>query len=100
MKRTFKDFSSNKGNDVCLKICHEEDDHEVTKLSYKQLFKLSSKLIEKNDKIKKYNLYLKDYLKFVEKSNGNAKHEIDDIRNSLGTYETYVLMKKEEIDLH
>lgn len=63
---TFKESSSNEEVEVCLKVLHEKDDHEVTKLSYKMLFKLSDNLIEENDKIKKCNLDLKDYLEFLE----------------------------------
>lgn len=49
-----------------LESIYEEDDYEVTKLCYKQLFKISAKLIEENDKIKKYNLNLKEYLEFLK----------------------------------
>lgn len=48
LRRTLKESSSNKEDEVCLKVSHKEYDHEVTKLSYQQLVKLSSKLIEKN----------------------------------------------------
>lgn len=57
-------------------MSHEEDDNEVTKLSYNQLFKLSTKIIYENDDIKKENLDLKDYLKFLEKNNETLKHEL------------------------
>lgn len=38
--------SSNEEDEIFLKAFHEETDYEVTKLSYKQLFKLSTNLIE------------------------------------------------------
>lgn len=43
--RNSKEYSSNKKDEVCLKVSQEEDDHKVTKLSYKQLSKLRTKLI-------------------------------------------------------
>lgn len=85
---------------VCLKVSHIEDDCEVTKLSYKQLFKLNAKLIKEHDKIEKGNVDLKDYIKFLENSNETLKYEITNIRNQVGTCETYDSMKKEVKDLH
>lgn len=52
-----------------MKISYEKDEHEVTKLSYKQMFKLSAKLIKKNDSIKKRKIDLKHYHEFLGKSN-------------------------------
>lgn len=83
-----------------MKPSHEKDDHEVTKLSYNKLFKLSAKSIEENDNIKKHNLDFKDYLEFLEKSNKMLKHETTNIRNSTGTCETSVSMKNEVKYLH
>ena len=77
-----------------MKTSHEEDYRKVTKLWYKQLFKLITKLIEENDKIKKCNLNLKDYIGFLKKSNETLMFEIANIRNSTGTCDTYVSMKK------
>lgn len=54
--RTIKESSSNKEVEVCLKASYEEDDYEVTKPSYKQLFKINVKYIEENDISKKRNL--------------------------------------------
>lgn len=78
---TFKEYSSIKEDEVCLKTSHKEDDYQVTNFSYTQLFKLSIKLIYENDKIKNHNLDLKDYLEFLEKSNEMLKFEISNIRN-------------------
>lgn len=64
------------------------------------MFKLSSKLIEENDKIKKLILDFKYYLKFLENSSEMCKHEVNNIRNLDGTCETYVSMKKEVKNLH
>lgn len=83
-----------------MKVSHREDDHEVTKISYKKVFKLSDKFIKENDKIKNLNLYLKDYLEFLEKSNATLKFEISNIRNSAGICKTSVSMKMEGADLH
>lgn len=49
---TIGESSSNKENEVFLKASYEEDDYEVTNPSYKQLFKISPKLIEENDRTK------------------------------------------------
>lgn len=91
--RTFKGSSSNKEDEVCLKVSHEEDDPEVTMLSYKKLFKLSAKLIQENDNIKNHKLDLKDYIEFLEKSNDMIKHKIFNIKNLVVTCETCVSMK-------
>lgn len=64
-----------------MKASHEEDEREVTKLSYKKFFKLSAKLIEENDNFKEHNIDLRYYLEFLEKSNETLKHEIANIRN-------------------
>lgn len=80
--RTLEESSSNEEDEVCLKSSDKEDDHEVTKLSYKQLFKLSVKLIKENDNIKKRNLDLKDCLEFSEKkSNETLMFKTVNIRN-------------------
>lgn len=50
---TFKESSTKEEYEFCLKASYEEDDHELTKLSYEQLFKLNTKLIQVNDKINK-----------------------------------------------
>lgn len=51
-RRIFEDPSSNEEDEkVCFKASHEEDECEVTTLSYKQLFKLNSKLIKEYDNI-------------------------------------------------
>lgn len=52
-ERTIEESSLNEEDEVYLKTSHEENDYEVTKSSYKQLFKTSAKLIEENDKVKK-----------------------------------------------
>lgn len=57
---------SNKEYEVCFKLYHKEDDHEVTKSSYKQLFQISAKLIEENDNIIKRNLDLKYHVEFLD----------------------------------
>lgn len=47
-----KNLRPTKEDEVCLKLFYEEDDHEVTMLSYKNMFKISEKLIKENDDIK------------------------------------------------
>ena len=58
------------------------------------MFKLSATLIEENDKIKNHNSDLKDYNEFMVENNKTLKFKITNIRNSNGTYETCVSMKK------
>lgn len=69
-------------------------------MSYNQLFKLNTKLIKENDKIKKCILDLKDYLKFLEKSNETLKYEKVNFRNQVNLCEACVSMKKKVKDLH
>lgn len=61
---------------------------------------MCAKLIEQNDKIKKHNLGLKDFMKFMEKINEELKFKSFNIRNSIITCETCVSMKKEVTDSH
>lgn len=58
------------------------------------MFKLSSKLIEENDKIKKRNLDL------LEKRIEMRKYKIANIRNQTRTCKICVSMKKKVKDLH
>lgn len=83
-----------------MKVSYEDDNHELTKLSYKKLFKLSIELIKENDDIKNRNLDLKNHLEFLEKITEMLKYDITNTRNLVGTCETCVLMKKEVKDLH
>ena len=83
-----------------MKVSNEEDNFEVTTLSYKQLFKLSAKLIEEHDKIEKSNLDPKDYIEFLEHINETIWYEMPILRNQTNKCETCVSMKKELKDLH
>lgn len=85
---------------VYLKVSIEEDDCEVTTLTYKQLVKLNTKLIEERDKLKKNNLEIKEYIEFLENRNKPLGYEITDIRNKYKNYETHVSMKNKVKDLH
>lgn len=57
--------------------------------------KTSAKLAEENNKIKKWNLDLKEYIKFVEESNKTLTIKVANIRNLRLTCETFVSLKKE-----
>lgn len=59
--RIIEETSLNEEDEVFLKASYEKDDYEVTKSSYKRLFKISAKLVEENDRIKKRNLDLKQH---------------------------------------
>lgn len=83
-----------------MKASDEEDDYEVTKPSYKQLFVISVKLVEENYRIKKCNLDLKEYLKFLEERNKKIKLEIINLRHSPETCETSISLTNEVTDLH
>lgn len=98
--RNIEEPYSNKEVDVFLKASYEEDDVEVTKPSYKQLFRISAKLVKENDKLRKYNLNLKEYLWSIEESNKLFKLEITKIRNSRESCETRVSLEKEVIESH
>lgn len=98
--RDEEESSSNKEDEDLLKESYEEDDCKVTKPSYKELFKISVKLVEENDRIKKHNLDLKESVKFLEERKKSLKLEITNLRNSRETCDTYVSFKKEVIDLH
>lgn len=64
------------------------------------MFKLSAKLIEENDKIKEWNLDLKDYVESFEKSNEVLKYEMANLKNWANICEKCVSMKKEVKELH
>lgn len=64
------------------------------------MFKLISKLIEENYRIKKRELELKYYLEFLKKSNEALKFKIDNIKNPVRTCKTCDYMKKEVTHLH
>lgn len=63
-----------------LKLHHEEDEYEVTKLSYNIFLKLKAKLIKKRDKIEMCNINLKEYIEYLENNNEILKDEIVNIR--------------------
>lgn len=54
---------------ACLKAIYEEDDNEVTNLSYKQVFKLSVKDSKENEKLEENIVDIKDHSEFLESSN-------------------------------
>lgn len=57
-----------KKNMFASKVADEKDDDKVTSLTYKQIIKLSIKLGKKNEKLKRSNVELKDYIEFLENS--------------------------------
>lgn len=57
-----------KKNMFASKVADEEDDDNVTSLTYKQIIKLSIKLGKENEKLKRSNVELKDYIEFLENS--------------------------------
>lgn len=57
-------------------------------------------LVEGKDKIKKGNLYFKEYVEFLEESNNLLKLETTNIRNFRETCETCVSLKREVTKLH
>lgn len=77
-----------------MNASQEEDDCEITSLSYKQLFlKLSSKFIEEHDKIEKRNLDLKYYIEFLNNTNETLRYKITNLLNQTSKYETCISMK-------
>lgn len=99
-RRNLKESTSSRifeeDEQVLLKVSHKEDEHEVTNLSYKQLFKL----IKERDMIEKHNIDLKDYIDFLENSNVTLRYEMDTLKSQTSKCETCVSMKKEGKDLH
>lgn len=100
LREDIKESSSNKEDGVFLEASYEEDTIEVTKPSYKQLFKMNTELVKENDKHRECNLVLKENSRSLEEFNKLLKIEIIKIRNSKENCETCVSLKKEVIELH
>lgn len=64
------------------------------------MFIISSELVKENDKLRKFNSYLKEYLGSLEERKKSVNLEITKIRNSSKFCETHVSLKKKVDDLH